>query len=144
MERIGETSDANIEFVINRPTRAGEPILQQFTDMRGFISLLIYDELPIPSYVDCINAEIYFYENTYNLNSKAKELLSWAAEGGSLCLQNNTFALVRLQIVGDIMNMNEDEIEECYKHFSVARNLQEKYSTFMQICAKKKVDKFRP
>ena len=143
VERVGET-DANLEFVMNRPTRAGQPIYQQFTDMRSFISLLIYDELPIPSYIDCINTEIYFYENTYNLKPMAKELLNWAAEGGVLCLQNNTFALVRAQIVGDIMNMNEEETEVCHKHFRVAKTLQEKYSTFMQICAKKKWASFDP
>lgn len=112
--------------------------------MRSFISLLIYDELPLPSAIDCITVEIFFYENTYNLKPMAKELLNWAAEGGLLCLQNNTFGLVRLQIVGDIMNMNEDEIAICHKHFTVAKTLQEKYSTFMQICAKKKWSSFDP
>ncbi len=143
VERVGE-SDANLEFVIDRPTAAGEPIYQQFTDMRGFISFLIYDEVPVPSYVDCINVEIYFYENTYNLNQMAKEMLSWAAEGGVLCLQNNSYALVRIQIVGDILNMKEDEIQSCYQHFKVARNLQDRYSTFIQICAKKEWASFDP
>jgi len=125
----------HFKFRADRNISKGGFIYQSFIEPRSYLSVLLYGNLPKPSHTDCINTEVFFYEDIFGISEKRKQLLQWAAESGVICLNLNPYIIARLKIVGTILNMNTKELDECYALLSSSDNKRNKYGLFFDNCA---------
>ena len=128
-------TSAVFDFVADRNISKGDLVYMSFIEPRGFLSSLLFGVVPKKSYMDCIVTEIFFYEDIFSLNERTKFFLKWAAESGTLCLNENPYSIARLKIVGSIMNMNQEETESCFAILNKARDNEDRYRMFLGSCA---------
>ena len=134
VQSISNTS-AHFRFFADRNVSKGGLIYQSFVEPRSFLSGFLYGDMPKNSNMDCIVTELFFYEDIFGMSEKAKHFLKWAAESGTLCLNLNPYAIVRLKIVGSILNMNNEEIDECFDFLNNDKIAGDRYRLFLENCA---------
>lgn len=139
-----DNETVHLKLLADRPILKGEQIYQNFFEPRSFLSAFIFGKAPKFSYFDCIVSEIFYYEDIFDVSEVQKQFLRWASESGTLCLNLNPVTLTRMRLVGSILNMKKNELDDCLNVIKDAKTLEEQYGIFVNKCANPEWKVFDP